>query len=54
MGVTIASGMARGIDSIAQAQALKRGGRTIGVLGCGLDIVYPPENVKLCKEVSQN
>ena len=54
MGVTIVSGLARGIDSIAQAQALKRGGRTIGVLGCGLDIVYPPENVKLYKEVSQN
>jgi len=54
MGVAIVSGMARGIDSIAQSQALERGGRTIGVLGCGLDIVYPPENVKLYKEVSQN
>jgi len=54
MGVTIVSGMARGIDSIAQSEALKRGGRTIGVLGCGLDIVYPPENRKLYKEVSQN
>jgi len=38
----------------AQSEALKRGGRTIGVLGCGLDIVYPPENVKLNKKVSQN
>ncbi|MCH7517700.1 MAG: DNA-protecting protein DprA [Candidatus Dadabacteria bacterium] len=54
LGVTIVSGMARGIDSIAQSEALKRGGRTIGVLGCGLDIVYPPENVKLNKKVSQN
>jgi len=54
MGVTIVSGLARGIDSIAQSEALKRGGRTIGVLGCGLDTVYPPENRKLYKEVSQN
>jgi len=54
LGVTIVSGLARGIDSIAQSEALKRGGRTIGVLGCGLDIVYPPENVKLNKKVSQN
>jgi len=54
MGITIVSGMARGIDSIAQSEALKRGGRTIGVLGCGLDIVCPPENVKLNKKVSQN
>ncbi|MCK5392667.1 MAG: DNA-protecting protein DprA, partial [Deltaproteobacteria bacterium] len=53
-GITIVSGLARGIDSIAQSEALKRGGRTIGVLGCGLDIVYPPENVKLNKKVSQN
>lgn len=54
MGVTIISGMARGVDSIAQSKALKMGGRTIGVLGCGLDIVYPPENVKLYKAVEKN
>jgi DNA processing protein len=54
MGVTIVSGLARGIDSIAQSEALKRGGRTIGVLGCGIDHVYPPENKKLYREVSQN
>lgn len=54
MGITVVSGLARGVDSIAQAEALKRGGRTIGVLGCGLDVVYPPENVKLYKQVSEN
>ena len=54
MGVTIVSGLARGIDSLAQSEALKRGGRTIGVLGCGLDIYYPPENDKLYTAVSEN
>ncbi|GJM16448.1 MAG: DNA processing protein DprA [Thermodesulfobacteriota bacterium] len=54
MGVTIVSGLARGIDSIAQSEALKKGGRTIGVLGCGLDQIYPPENKKLYTAVSQN
>jgi len=54
MGVTIVSGLARGIDSIAQSEALKKGGRTIGVLGCGLDHIYPPENKKLYTAVSQN
>ncbi len=54
MGVTIVSGLARGIDSIAQSEALKKGGRTIGVLGCGLDHIYPPENKKLYTAVSQS
>ena len=54
MGVTIVSGMARGVDSLAQSKALKMGGRTIGVLGCGLDIYYPPENDKLYDAVAQN
>ncbi len=52
MGITIISGMARGIDSIAHSEALKKSGRTIGVLGCGLDFVYPPENGKLYEAVS--
>lgn len=46
-GVQIISGMARGVDGIAQLAALNAGGQSYGVLGCGTDICYPKENKKL-------
>ena len=50
-GVTVVSGLARGVDAIAHQTALQAGGRTMAVLGSGVDVIYPPEHRKIAEEI---
>ncbi len=52
-GVTVVSGLARGVDAIAHRAAIKAGGRTIAVLANGLTMTYPPEHAALAEEISR-
>lgn len=51
MGIVVVSGMARGIDSICQNACLEAGGESIGVLGSGVEVCYPPENRRLYEQL---
>ena len=53
-GITVVSGLARGVDGIAHRAALETGGRTLAVLGSGVDVIYPPEHRQLANEIMKS
>ncbi len=53
MGLTVVSGLARGVDGAAHQEAIKAGGRTLAVLGGGLNKIFPPEHTSLAEKISQ-
>lgn len=53
-GLTIVSGLARGVDTIVHSSTLKASGRTLAVIGSGLDVIYPSENRKLYEQISES
>ena len=54
MDINVVSGMARGIDSFAHKGAIEAGGPTTAIFGCGIDIVYPPENSRIMQEIERS
>ncbi len=52
--ITVVSGLARGIDAVSHRAAIDGGGRTLAVLACGLDLVYPPEHAKLAQDIMRH
>jgi len=54
LGITIVSGLARGVDTIAHSAAVSGGGRTLAVIGSGIDVIYPAENKGLVSKIVEN
>lgn len=54
LGIPVVSGLARGIDTVAHTAVAKAGGRTVAVIGSGIDIIYPPENADLVKQMQKD
>ncbi len=53
LGITVISGMARGIDTIAHGSVVKGNGRTIAIIGSGINVIYPPENKPLAEKIAK-